>query len=179
MRMEARLVDTGTGIRGRGLAMKYTMLCCLLLSFLFAGCVPKQQDAVKKQGMSMFYVVESTKSFEQASADLEAAVKNNGFGVLHVHDLGDTLRKKGVEFTEKCRVFDVCNPVQAGKVLATDMQLNMALPCRISVYTENGQTRIGMIKPKAMLASLSADPALADIASEVEAKTIAMIDEAS
>jgi uncharacterized protein (DUF302 family) len=126
-----------------------------------------------------FYVLESSKTFEQASEDLDRAVKEHGFGVLHVHDLGATLRKKGVDFKEECRVFEVCNPVQAGKVLAADMRLNMALPCRISVFTENGQTRIGMIKPKGMLASLSSDSVLAEVASEVEAKTIAMIDDAA
>jgi uncharacterized protein (DUF302 family) len=46
----------------------------------------------------MYYIVESKKSFEQASTDLEAAVKNHKFGVLHVHDLGATLRSKGVEY---------------------------------------------------------------------------------
>lgn len=126
----------------------------------------------------MYYVVESGKSFEQAAADLDAAVKRNGFGVLHVHDLGNTLRGKGLEFAEQCRVFEVCNPQQAAKVLATDMRLNMALPCRISVYTENGATRIGMIQPATMLAALSPDPALAQVAQEVEAKTRQMIDEA-
>ncbi|MFO1385801.1 MAG: DUF302 domain-containing protein [Chitinivorax sp.] len=126
----------------------------------------------------MYYVVESGKSFEQAAADLDAAVKRNGFGVLHVHDLGNTLRGKGLEFAEQCRVFEVCNPQQAAKVLATDMRLNMALPCRISVYTENGATRIGMIQPAAMLAALSPDPALAQVAQAVEAKTRQMIDEA-
>ena len=126
----------------------------------------------------IIYVLESSKSFEQASEDLDRAVKENGFGVLHVHDLGATLRKKGVEFGEECRVFEVCNPFQAGKVLAVDMRLNMALPCRISVFTENGRTRIGMIKPQGMLAGLSSDPALASIAREVESKTIAMIDAA-
>lgn len=126
----------------------------------------------------MYYVVESGKSFEQAAADLDAAVKRNGFGVLHVHDLGNTLRGKGLEFAEQCRVFEVCNPQQAARVLATDMRLNMALPCRISVYTENGATRIGMIQPAAMLAALSPDPALAQVAQAVEAKTRQMIDEA-
>lgn len=126
----------------------------------------------------MYYVVESGKSFEQAAADLDAAVKRNGFGVLHVHDLGNTLRGKGLEFAEQCRVFEVCNPQQAARVLATDMRLNMALPCRISVYTENGAIRIGMIQPAAMLAALSPDPALAQVAQEVEAKTRQMIDEA-
>jgi len=44
---------------------------------------------------------------------------------------GATLRSKGIDFEEECRVFEVCNPVQAAKVLASDMRLNMALPCRI------------------------------------------------
>jgi uncharacterized protein (DUF302 family) len=126
----------------------------------------------------MFYVVESNKSFEQASTDLEAAVKANSFGVLHIHDIGNTLRGKGIAFGEQCRVFEVCNPGQAAKVLATDMRMNMALPCRISVYTEGSKTMIGMIKPQQILAALSQDPALTQVAREVEATTIKIINEA-
>lgn len=126
----------------------------------------------------MYHIVESTKSFDQAAADLDEAVKRNGFGVLHVHDLGTTLRSKGIAFDEECRVFEVCNPAQAARVLATDMRLNMALPCRISVYTEKGVTKIGMIRPVQMLSSLSVDPALAEVAGEVESKTLTMIEEA-
>ena len=102
----------------------------------------------------------------------------NSFGVLHVHDLGTTLRSKGITFGEECKVFEVCNPGQAAKVLATDMRLNMALPCRISVYTEQGKTKIGLIKPVQMLAGLSQDAALTQVAKEVEKKVIQMVDEA-
>jgi uncharacterized protein (DUF302 family) len=126
----------------------------------------------------MYYIVESTKSFEQAAGDLDAAVKAHGFGVLHVHDLGNTLRSKGQPFTEQCKVFEVCNPGQASKVLAADMRLNMALPCRISVFTDHGNTRIGMIRPAQMLAPLSQDPVLAKVAADVEQATIRMIDAA-
>jgi uncharacterized protein (DUF302 family) len=126
----------------------------------------------------MYYIVESSKSFEQAAIDLEAAVKRNEFGVLHIHDLGATLRSKGIAFAENCKVFEVCNPGQAGKVLSTDMRLNMALPCRISVYTEQGKTMIGMIRPVPMLAALSQNASLVKVAQEVEARTIKMIDEA-
>lgn len=126
----------------------------------------------------MYYIVETKKSFEQASADLDAAVKRHQFGVLHVHDLGATLRSKGIAFDEQCRVFEVCNPAQAAKVLAADMRLNMALPCRISVFTEKGKTKLGLITPVKMLSSLSEDPALLEVAKEVEEKTIQMVDEA-
>jgi len=125
----------------------------------------------------MYYTVETSKTFNQAAADLEAAVKRNEFGVLHIHDLGNTLRSKGIDFAEQCKVFEVCNPRQAAKVLSADMNLNMALPCRISVYTEKGKTKIGMIKPVPMLAALSKDAMLAYVAQEVEAMTRKMIDE--
>jgi len=126
----------------------------------------------------MYYVVETDKSFDQASADLELAVKRHAFGVLHVHDLGTTLRSKGIAFDEQCKIFEVCNPGQAARVLSTDMRLNMALPCRISVFTEDGKTKIGLIKPAKMLSALSQDPALIEVAKEVEEKTIQMVDEA-
>ena len=126
----------------------------------------------------MYYIVETNKSFNQASTDLAAAVTGNGFGVLHVHDLGATLRGKGIAFDEECKVFEVCNPGQAAKVLSADMRLNMALPCRISVFTEKGKTKIGLIKPVQMLSALSQDPLLAQVAKEVEEKTIKMIGEA-
>jgi uncharacterized protein (DUF302 family) len=126
----------------------------------------------------MYYIVETSKSFDEASADLELAVKRHDFGVLHVHDLGSTLRSKGIAFEEQCKVFEVCNPVQAAKVLSTDMRLNMALPCRISVFTDNGKTKIGLIKPAQMLSALSQEEALVQVSEEVEAQTIQMVDEA-
>jgi len=126
----------------------------------------------------MYYIVQTSKSFDQASADLAAAVARHGFGVLHVHDLGTTLRSKGIAFEENCKVFEVCNPAQAAKVMATDMRLNMALPCRISVFTEKGKTSIGLIRPEQMLSALSQDPALVAVAREVEAATVKMVDEA-
>jgi len=126
----------------------------------------------------MYYIVETNKSFSQASTDLESAVIHNGFGVLHVHDLGTTLRSKDIAFEEECKVFEVCNPGQAAKVMSIDMRLNMVLPCRISVFTEKGKTKIGLIKPVQILSALSQDAMLVQIAKEVEEKTIQMIDEA-
>ncbi|MDD8013187.1 MAG: DUF302 domain-containing protein [Acidobacteriota bacterium] len=126
----------------------------------------------------MYYIVASEKSFEQAVADLEAAVKRHGYGILHVHDVGATLRGKGIAFDKQCKIFEVCNPQQAAKVMAADMRLNMALPCRISVFTDKGKTKIGMIKPGRMLAALSQDPGLVQVAADVEEKTVQMVDEA-
>lgn len=126
----------------------------------------------------MYNVVETNKSFHQASAGLEAAVMRHGFGVLHVHDLGTILRRKGLALDEPCKVFEVCKPGQAAIVLSTAMRLNMTLPCRISVFTEKGKTKIGFIKTVPMLSALSQVAALIQVAKEVEEVTLQMVDEA-
>ena len=126
----------------------------------------------------MRYVVTSRKSVDQAAADLEVAVRQNGFGVLHQYDLKQTLAGKGVELPHECRILDVCNPQQAARVLTADMGMNVALPCRISVYEDGGQTRIGTMKPTAMLASLSDSPELKRVAEQVETAITRMIDAA-
>jgi uncharacterized protein (DUF302 family) len=129
--------------------------------------------------MDPFFVVETALSFEEASSSLEAAVTGHGFGVLGIHDLGQTLRDKGMAFKEECRIFEVCNPKQANQVLNIQMKLNMALPCRISVYTEDNHTHIGMIRPEGMLLALSDDGLLNSIATEVECTMIEIIQTAS
>lgn len=118
-------------------------------------------------------------SVAEAADRLTAALAQRKFGVLHVHDLKRTLNGKGVPFETECLVLEVCNPHQAAKVLTEDIELNMALPCRISVYQKAGKTQIGMMSPKAMLAELSESPALGDVAEEVEAVLKSAIEEST
>lgn len=127
----------------------------------------------------MNYIVETTKSMAQVSADLEAAVKKNGFGVLHIHDLQKTLKGKGIDFVNGCMVFEVCNPQIAARVLGYDMRLNMALPCRISVWQDDAKIFIGMVAPQAILALISQDDELLATADEVASKLKSIIDEAA
>ncbi len=126
----------------------------------------------------MKYIVETDKAVDQAATDLEQAVARHGFGVLHVHDLGNTLRAKGIDFQGECRIYEVCQPQRAAEVLAEDMDLNMVLPCRISVYRKGDSTCIGTLLPTGLLQSLSDSPQLMEVARAVEQEIVAMIDEA-
>jgi len=126
----------------------------------------------------MKIIANTRKSVEQAARDFEAAIVRNGFGVLHVYDLKQTLAAKGAPIDNECRIFEVCNPVKARAVLTEDMSLNMALPCRVSVYEQDGQTVIGMLSPRAMLASLSESADLAALADDVESTLVRAIEQA-
>lgn len=126
----------------------------------------------------MLYVTDTPKDVATAARDLEEAVKRNKFGILHVHDLQKTLKEKGVDFPNACRILEVCNPQRAVQVLTGNMGMNMALPCRISVYHDGRTTKIGMIRPTALLGLFPGGAALTAVAEDVERETIRMIDEA-
>jgi uncharacterized protein (DUF302 family) len=128
---------------------------------------------------TMRYIIETNKTPAAAVEDLRAAVAKHGFGVLHAYNLQETLNSKGFPLPHACHILEVCNPEQASKVLTEDIGMNIALPCRISVYEENGQTKIATALPTKLLSALSASPALAAVAEDVETKMKAMMNDAA
>jgi uncharacterized protein (DUF302 family) len=126
----------------------------------------------------MLHIVESRKPLDRVAKDLEEAVARHKFGVLGVHDLKAKLAEKGVVLSRECRIFEVCNPHQAKKVLDANLEISTALPCRISVYEEGGVTKLATIKPTAMI-DLYSTPGLKDVAREVEVTLEAIMAEAA
>ena len=127
----------------------------------------------------MRYIIETNKTPAAAVEDLRAAASKHGFGVLHAYDLKETLTSKGFPLANACHILEVCNPQQASKVLAEDMGMNIALPCRISVYEEGGKTKIATALPTKLLSALSDSPALAAVALDVETKMKAIMHDAA
>jgi len=126
----------------------------------------------------MLYVKTTAKDVTQAVADLERSVTKHGFGLLHSYDFRKTLSEKGFPLANECRVLEICNPGQASRILQQDMALNMALPCRVSVYQDAGQTKIGMITPTSILALVSPSDDLRAQAGEIERIVRNIIDDA-
>ena len=126
----------------------------------------------------MLHIVESTKPLARLIADLEQAVARHKFGVLGVHDLKAKMAEKGVPFARECRIFEVCNPHQAKKVLEANLQVSTALPCRISVYEEGGKTKLATIRPTALI-GLYGTPELKSVAEEVEDTMVKIMAEAA
>jgi len=120
----------------------------------------------------------SEKTVSEVAAALQAAVQANHFGVMQVHNLKETMTKKGVEFGHECLIFEVCQPQQAKKVLDQDMSVSTALPCRISVFEEDGKTVLATLKPTTLLALFHV-PQLEPVAREVEDTIVKIMHEAA
>jgi len=125
----------------------------------------------------MLFIMATSKDFDEVCRDLEKAVVNNKFGVMTIHDLNETMKKKGVDFNRPCRIFEVCNPHQAKKVLEKNMDFSSFLPCRISVFAEGGKSVLATLKPTSII-SLFNQPELHQTAKEVEETLLRIMNEA-
>jgi uncharacterized protein (DUF302 family) len=126
----------------------------------------------------MLFEIHSGKTLEQIGHGLEQAAARHQFGIITVHNLKETMAKKGVEFAGECLVYEVCNPHQAKKVLEANGAVSTALPCRISVYSSPSGYRLATILPTALM-KIFATPSLVPVAREVEAVIVAMMKEAA
>ena len=125
----------------------------------------------------MLIKLSTDKTVNETGTALQTAVQKHHFGVMQVHNLKETMIKKGVEFAHECLIFEVCQPQQAKKVLEENMSVCTALPCRISVYEEDGKTILATLKPTTLLAMFNS-PQLATVAQEVEDTIVKIMDEA-
>ena len=126
----------------------------------------------------MLIKLSTDKAVSEAATALQVAVQANHFGVMQVHNLKETMIKKGVEFARECLIFEVCQPQQAKKVLDQNMSVSTALPCRISIYEEGGKAVLATLKPTSLLAMFNT-PSLEGVAQEVEATILKIMKEAA
>ena len=124
----------------------------------------------------MLFEIASTKSITAIDQGLREAAASHKFGVLAVHNLKETMAAKGVDFQGECQIYEVCNPLQAKRVLEVNGSASVALPCRISVYRSGDGYRLATLLPTALLKVLNL-PELAPVAEEVETAIVSMMKE--
>lgn len=126
----------------------------------------------------MLIKLSTDKTVSETAVALQTAVQANHFGVMQIHNLKETMVKKGVEFVPECLIFEICQPQQAKKVLEQNMSVSTALPCRVSIYEEGGKTILATLKPTTLLAMFNA-PQLERVAQEVEDTIVKIMKEAA
>ena len=108
--------------------------------------------------------------FETALAQVIAALKLEGFGVLTEIDVKDTLKKKlNVDF-RPYKILGACNPLLAYKALTAAPEVGLLLPCNVTVVQiDDNLIDVSLIDPLAMLGVVS-HPDLKPVADEALAR---------
>lgn len=63
------------------------------------------------------FSVVTAKTFDQVCKEFPEVVAKHKFGILHTHNVNETLAKKGVVLEKKAFIYEICNPFEAKKVL--------------------------------------------------------------
>lgn len=96
--------------------------------------------------MEFDYTTTTTKTFDKATEDVQNEISKAGMRVLYIHDVQKTLEEKGFE-REPFKIIEFCNAGFANEFLNIDIKIGLCLPCKINVYTKDGQTFISGMRP--------------------------------
>lgn len=90
-------------------------------------------------------------SFDEVVAKTEAALKEQGFGVLTRIDVKATLKEKlGVDVGRQV-ILGACNPPIAHRALEIEPRISLLLPCNVVVRETPEGIRVDAIEPFAMV----------------------------
>lgn len=129
--------------------------------------------------MSYYFSKTLDKDFDTVINEVTEALKQEGFGILTEIDVSATLKKKiDVDF-RKYRILGACNPPYAYKALSAEDKIGAMLPCNVIVQQlDDGKVEVAAIDPIASMVSVK-NPALEEIATEIQGKLKKVINELS
>ncbi|MCM2272921.1 MAG: DUF302 domain-containing protein [candidate division Zixibacteria bacterium] len=122
------------------------------------------------------YSVTTGKPFAEVVAAFERLVPENQFRILHTHDVQATLAQKSFQ-RGPLKIIEVCNAGFAHKALQINMDVALFMPCRYTVYEQNGKTTVSLAWPS-MISQMLPETEFRAPAEDVEAKLIAIMKEA-
>ena len=99
-------------------------------------------------------------NMDEIRSRVEAALKEEGFGVLTEIDVAATLKKPYL-------ILGACNPVLANQAINADPDIGLLLPCNVVLREEDdGSITVGFMDPAAVL-GLVDKQGVEDLAGEV------------
>ena len=109
-------------------------------------------------------------SMDEVRSRVEAALKEEGFGVLTEIDVAATLKKKIDVDRKPYLILGACNPALANQALNADPDIGLLLPCNVVVREEDdGSVTVAFMDPAAVL-SLVEKEGVATLAAEVRGR---------
>jgi uncharacterized protein (DUF302 family) len=108
-------------------------------------------------------------TYEAALEQTDAALKQEGFGVLTSIDVKHTLKQKLDADFRKYVILGACNPPLAYRALQAEVDIGLLLPCNVIVYeTGPQQSVVAAISPMPMIGIIGENRELAGVARDAD-----------
>jgi uncharacterized protein (DUF302 family) len=99
----------------------------------------------------------TTAPYEEVIKNLKDTIRENNFGVVSVHDMKETYKKKNLEISEdfEYRIIQICNAPKSYNALnKLSYDMGVMMPKSIIVARENGKTTLRFMKMKPWMVSM-------------------------
>ncbi|HJQ00252.1 MAG TPA: DUF302 domain-containing protein [Jatrophihabitans sp.] len=111
-----------------------------------------------------------------ARARVEAALSEQGFGVLTEIDVAATLKKKLGKDVPAQVILGACNPALADRALEAEASIGLLLPCNVVLRSIGENRTVVEALDPAVMVTYTGNTALEPIAIEARAKLTAALD---
>ena len=116
----------------------------------------------------MDYTFETTVAgtIESVRGKVEAALAEEGFGILTEIDVAATFKAKLDVDRDPYVILGACNPTFAHKAIGADVNIGALLPCNVVLYQKSDDVAVVFMDPAAVLGMVDT-PGVEAIAQEV------------
>jgi len=123
----------------------------------------------------MIYRQEINSSILSVKEEITAKAKEQGFGILKEYSFKSLLKEKGFPIEKDITVYELCDPASAQAALSMHPEISVYLPCRLSLYEDNGKTVICTIGIEDILSALEVDDSFKAFMDEIFGRLKALI----
>ena len=120
--------------------------------------------------------IELDLEFVEARERVEAALAEQGFGVLTEIDLASTLKNKIGKDIAPQIILGTCNPVLADRALTAEPTIGLLLPCNVVLRAVGEQRTVVEALDPAVMVTFTGNTDLEPVATEARAKLIAALE---
>lgn len=127
------------------------------------------------------YVVETSKSFQEAVVAVRKAAEAAKWGILGDYDFSEILAAKGFPQTEQVKSLDICAPAHANTLMGAERLTGLCMPCSVLIFTEKGKTKIAAMRPGAVMPQLFPHvmERVSDLPKKIDAEIQSILDTAA
>jgi len=133
-------------------------------------------ESDKQKAGDLVFTHKAASSFDEIEARIETDAEAIGLELKKHYPFSKNLpAQKGLEIKEDASVFELCNAPLAAELLNTQPELNVLMPCRISIYAKEGEVFVTIPNLETQLEALGAEGELKANILDLYAKMVEMI----
>lgn len=102
----------------------------------------------------------SNQSIELIAGKVQAACEKYKFALLQTYVYHEIVAGKGFPIKRKVYIYEVCQAKTAAAMLTDFPHFSIFMPCKLSIFEENGSTVISTMNMEIMLNAISSNPEL-------------------